>query len=539
MNSSRHILVSIDTQRLALVEHGKILREYVISTAARGMGFVEGSLRTPTGRFRLIEKIGRDAAPNTIFKGRAPNGTWKPGDDGGEDLILARILRLDGLDPENQNTKDRFIYIHGTNHTKQLGKPASHGCIRMAPSDIIDLFPMVNEGMDVMVEPQSKPKGKLFFIDCDSTLSSIEGIDELARERGQEIHRQVAEMTRAAMHGEIGLDDVFAKRLELIAPGAEVLNRVANLYIEKMVPGAKQLATTLRRAGWTPVILSGGFKQLIEPLAREIGIDHVEAVPLLLDDDGDFLGYDTSHPASKNMGKCDVIRDWQAATMPTATVMMGDGASDLETRECVDAFVCYTGVVERPDVSSRADIIIHDMCKLPELLQSLEDLISHQIKFASVSDIMNGPGDMSTRTAKKAAKKANASKAAANPKPAAKKSAITGKRYTPGEKKEIIDFIVDYNAKNGRGGQLHAFKKWGVSQITIANWLKQSGNTPKAAKTPKAKKSVATASKVAAASGGSMEAKLAKLLQLSKSIAATETSLTAMRKEFEAIKASL
>lgn len=548
MNSARHIRVSIDRQRLALVENGRNIREYTISTSARGVGFTEGSFRTPTGRFRLIDKIGRDAATNTIFKSRVPAGTWQPTQDAGEDLILARILRLDGLDPDNQNTRDRFIYIHGTNDTKNLGRPASHGCVRMAPSDIIDLFPMVNEGMEIIIEPQTKPKGKLFFIDCDSTLSAIEGIDELARARGAEVYEKVAEMTRAAMQGDIGLDEVFAKRIDLIRPDRAICEQIANLYIEQMVPGAKQIAADLRRAGWIPVILSGGFKPLIEPLARAIGIEHVEAVPLLLDEDGNYQGYDAAHPASQTMGKCQVIREWQAATLPTATVMMGDGASDLETRECVDVFICYAGVVDRPSVSASADIKIHDMTQISEIISNLEDFISNKKDVDLSLNNKHGHADMSSKTAKKVVTKA-----------ATKKSGVKGKRYTPAEKKEIVDFILEYNAKNGRGGQSRAFEKWGVSQLTIAGWLKKSGAkpaaaAPKVAKAPKAAKvskkgakkaapkaaaAPAAAPAPVASTGGSLQAKLAKLIELDRSISSTEASLVSMKREFASLKASL
>lgn len=552
MNQSRHIRVSIDRQRLTLVDGERSLREYSISTSARGMGFADGSFRTPTGRFRIVEKIGHEAPGNMIFKGRIPAGRWTPGKKEDGDIILARILRLDGLDPDNQNTLDRCIYIHGTNDTKNLGRPASHGCVRMSPSDIIDLFPMLNEGMEVVIEPQSKPKGKLFFIDCDSTLSYIEGIDELARASGPEIFENVASMTRAAMQGEIGLDEVFGKRIDLIRPDKATRDHVADLYIQKMVPGAKQIAAELRSAGWTPIILSGGFKQLIEPLARLIGIDHVEAVPFVLDHQGDFIGYDASHPASHTMGKCKIIRDWQQATMPEATVMMGDGASDLETRECVDAFICYTGVVDRPNVSAGADIILHDMRIIGETLAKIEDLISDELNVDLSTISHHRVRDMSSKSAKKVIKKAPAKKAAAfNPKtsnseaakPVAKKGNITGKRYTPDEKKEIIDFIVDYNSKNGRGGQMRACEKWGVSQITIGTWLKKSGNkvtTAKAAKKSTQKVAKKATTKVApAAAGGSLQTKLAKLLELDKSITTAEASLVAMKKEFAALKASL
>ena len=555
MNPNRHIRVSIDRQRLTLVEHAKVLREYAISTSARGMGFAEGSFRTPTGNFRIIDKIGHSATSDTIFKGRVPAGKWIPGKDAGEDLILARILRLDGLDPENRNTRDRFIYIHGTNDTRHLGRPASHGCVRMAPGDIIDLFPMINEGMEVVIEPQTKPKGRLFFIDCDSTLSSIEGVDELARARGPEIYEKVAEMTRAAMHGEIPLDEVFAKRLDLIRPDKALCDEVAALYIKHMVPGAENIAADLRRAGWTPVILSGGFKQIIEPLARRIGIDHVEAVPLIFDADGRHAGYDSSHPASHTMGKCRIIRDWQAATLPASTVMMGDGASDLETLECVDAFVCFTGVVDRPMVSAAADVILNDMKKLSETIPRIDEIMRHKISIDLSTHPSNSRGDMSSKKVSKVAKQAPTKTAAKTAtktatKTAAKKSAVKGKRYTPAEKKEILDFIADHNAKNGRGGQTRAAEKYGVAQLTLSSWLKGGGkkagkkaSTKKAAAkkaaTPAAAAAAPAAAKAPAATSGSLQVKLAKLLELDKSIASTEAELAAMKKEFTTLKNSL
>ncbi len=550
MNQERHIRVSIDRQRLALVEHGKTIREYAISTSSRGTGFAEGSFRTPTGKFRIVERLGHDASANTIFKGRVEAGTWQPGVSYGHDLIMARILRLDGLDPENSNTLDRNIYIHGTNHKEQLGRPAGHGCVRMAPNDIIDLFRMVNEGMEVVIEPQTMPKGGLFFMDCDSTLSAIEGIDELARLRGGDVYERVAEMTRAAMEGEVDLESVFAERLELIRPDRGLCDEVAGMYVERKVAGVLQLAASLRRAGWTPVIVSGGFAPLIRPLAMELGVEHVEAVGIDFDESGSYSGYDVSHPAARAGGKCEIIREWCDAVMPKAAVMMGDGASDLETRECVDAFVCFSGVVKRPVVCAGADLVVSDMQNTNELFVMLDqlmrgekirnskfdvDLISQDDQFESAMS--------SKKTATKTAKKE------APAKDTTKKSPVKGKRYTDGEKKEILDFISDYNAKNGRGGQTKASEKYGVTQITLANWLKGAGKKSKPAKAaqPAAKAAVAAptpatvgpAPVVAKATGGDLSAKLNRLLALHTEVANAKATVTKLEREFESLKSSL
>lgn len=142
--------ISIRRQRLALKRDRKTLRTYPISTSRFGVGFEEGSLKTPLGRFRITEKIGHGAPAGTIFKARVP---LQPGDPlpETEDLITSRILWLEGLDKDNANTRDRYIYIHGTKHEDRIGLPDSHGCIRMRNADVMELFDLVEEGTPVVI----------------------------------------------------------------------------------------------------------------------------------------------------------------------------------------------------------------------------------------------------------------------------------------------------------------------------------------------------------------------------------------------------
>jgi len=142
--------ISIAAQRLRLMEGGKCLAEYTISTAANGPGFEEGSYCTPTGRFVIAEKFGSGEPLGTIFKARQPVGIWN-GERVADDLVLTRILWLDGLDPENANTHERYIYIHGTNQEEKLGSPASCGCIRMSNVEIAELFDRVKVGDEVVI----------------------------------------------------------------------------------------------------------------------------------------------------------------------------------------------------------------------------------------------------------------------------------------------------------------------------------------------------------------------------------------------------
>ena len=373
MKPTRRLEVSIDDQTLKVIAGDQCIRQFDISTAAKGMGFAMDSYRTPTGRFRVAEKIGADETSGTIFKMRVPVGVWQPGDATESDLVLSRILRLDGLEPANANTLERYIYIHGTNHENQLGHPASHGCIRLGNAAMIELFDLVDAGTELIIHPATTRRGKLFFIDCDSTLSTIEGIDELARGKGDDVFAQVVELTNAAMNGEIPISEVFPQRMEMIRPDRKLCDEVAALYLATVVPGAVEMIREMKRDGWLPVILSGGFAPLIQPLARHLGIDHLEAVPLYFHDDGSYKGYATDYPTTRNLGKNEVIREWKQALHPERVLMMGDGMSDLETKPDVDAFIGFGGVVARPKVASCCDYWLTDMNDS----SMLKDIMSH------------------------------------------------------------------------------------------------------------------------------------------------------------------
>ena len=361
MNSPRRLIINLDDQALHVFEGESCIRQFRISSATKGMGFVLDTYRTPTGRFRIAGKIGTGEPVGTIFKTRIPSGQWQPGDESKADLILSRILLLDGLDPENANSLERCIYIHGTNHEDKLGQPASHGCIRLGSAEMVELFDTVEEGDEVIIHPATKRRGKLFFIDCDSTLSTIEGIDELARARGHEVFERVVALTHAAMNGAVPISEVFFRRMEMIRPDRVLCDQIAELYKATVVPGVLELIQEVKEEGWLPVILSGGFAPLIEPLARLLGIAHVEAVPIYFNQDGSYKGYDECYPTTRNLGKNEVIRDWKQAMLPERVVMMGDGVSDLETQRDVDLFIGFGGVVKRPIVQNGCDYWLADM----------------------------------------------------------------------------------------------------------------------------------------------------------------------------------
>ncbi len=156
------IFVSIPEQMLYLVENGVPVWQARCSTATAGVGSREGSLQTPTGWHKVETKIGADMPWGQVFRSReATKAVWKPGVETKEDLVLTRVLPLDGLEPGVNQGKDkegkvvdsrvRGIYIHGTNGEENIGKPASHGCVRLLNDDVITLFDLVPAGALVYI----------------------------------------------------------------------------------------------------------------------------------------------------------------------------------------------------------------------------------------------------------------------------------------------------------------------------------------------------------------------------------------------------
>jgi L,D-transpeptidase YbiS len=148
--SSHKIRIDTKAQTLHLLHDQKVVHQFPISTSRFGLGQAAGSSQTPLGRFRIYQKIGGDQPLNTVFRGRVP--VTNPSDwDKESDLITSRILWLEGVEPHNENTRERLIYIHGTNEEHLIGQPASHGCVRMRNEDIARLFDLVEAGTEVEI----------------------------------------------------------------------------------------------------------------------------------------------------------------------------------------------------------------------------------------------------------------------------------------------------------------------------------------------------------------------------------------------------
>jgi len=191
--------------------------------------------------------------------------------------------------------------------------------------------------------------------DCDSTLTAIEGIDELARGHRDEI----AELTRLAMSGSVPLEDVYARRLDIIRPSRADVEAVGRRYVEQVVPGAVETVAALHAAGVVVQVLSGGLAPAVRILARHLGVaqERVAAVEISFDERGRYAGFDRSSPLARSGGK----RRWleeRANGLPRPRLLVGDGATDIEARPALEAVALFTGVVTREEIARQADIVI-------------------------------------------------------------------------------------------------------------------------------------------------------------------------------------
>ncbi len=211
----------------------------------------------------------------------------------------------------------------------------------------------------------------LIFFDCDSTLSSIEGIDELARFKGKE--GRVGLLTNKAMDGELDLAEVYGKRLRAIKPTRAQLKAVEERYWETMVEDAQDVIAALRALGKQVFIISGGLIDAVRGFGRRLGVEpeRIRAVELEYNElSGRWWDYHepkaqhaktyldySEGPLTVSSGKARIVRE-MAGDLPGRRMMIGDGSSDLAARSAVDLLVGYGGVVSRESVQAEADIFV-------------------------------------------------------------------------------------------------------------------------------------------------------------------------------------
>lgn len=212
-----------------------------------------------------------------------------------------------------------------------------------------------------------KLRYRSLVLDVDSTVAGIEGIDWLAARRGPEVAQQTSALTHGAMDGSVKLEEVYALRLERIRPGRDDIFALSRAYVGAIAPGAVETIGRVRGAGVRVVLVSGGLRQALLPLARRVGLapEDLHAVSIEFDSAGRYLAHDATSPLTRGDGKRDVVASLH---LEHPIIAVGDGATDVAMRDAADSFVAFTGFASRPNVVARADASVSSFAELQRLL---------------------------------------------------------------------------------------------------------------------------------------------------------------------------
>ena len=204
-------------------------------------------------------------------------------------------------------------------------------------------------------------------LDVDSTLSGVEGIDWLASQRGAEVQAWSGSLTARAMEGLIPIEAVYGERMGIVKPTLSEIQELSAIYIDRVAPGARETLAELREHGVELVLVSGGLREAILPLAKELGIreEQVHAVSVFFGSDGEYTGFDERSLMTRQNGKRATVKE-MALKGPVLAV--GDGMTDCEIRPVVDGFAAFTGFMKRDPVVERADYVIENFDQLRALV---------------------------------------------------------------------------------------------------------------------------------------------------------------------------
>lgn len=213
-----------------------------------------------------------------------------------------------------------------------------------------------------------KTRFGLVCFDVDSTLVDLEGIDFLAA--GNE---EVVRLTDAAMNGEIPLEEVYARRLEIVRPTRAMIAALADEYVARRLPDARDVIQALRAARVDVHLVTAGIEQAILPLAESLGLAprSVHAVRLVFGPEGEYVDFDRRSPLTRQRGKETVVVNLRVRSKGKAA-FVGDGVSDLETKDAVDLFIGFGGVRRRDEVERAADAYVTAKSLAP-VLELLEE----------------------------------------------------------------------------------------------------------------------------------------------------------------------
>ena len=205
--------------------------------------------------------------------------------------------------------------------------------------------------------------------DVDSTVIAEEGIDVLAEYKGQ--GEKVAELTRQAMGGSADFRSALTERLNLIRPSMQDFDILLRQHPVSLSPGINELIDTLQARGTHVYLVSGGFRQMINSVADHVNIPYnrIYANNILFDEQGNYMGFDSTEPTSSDGGKAQVISMLKDVHGYQTIVMVGDGATDMQAKPPADAFIGYGGTTVRDNVRDNADLYVTSFDDLVRILR--------------------------------------------------------------------------------------------------------------------------------------------------------------------------
>ena len=205
------------------------------------------------------------------------------------------------------------------------------------------------------------------ILDVDSTLSDVEGIDWLAAQRGAEIEAWSAGLTERAMQGDLPIEAVYGERMRIVKPTLPEIEKLGKIYIERMATRAVETIGELRANDVEVVMVSGGLRQAILPLARELGVgeENVYAVSVFFDQDGGYAGFDDASLLTRQSGKRTIVGQMD---LKGPILAVGDGMTDCEIKSVVQGFAAFTGFTRREAVIELADYVIESFDQLRDLV---------------------------------------------------------------------------------------------------------------------------------------------------------------------------
>jgi phosphoserine phosphatase len=205
------------------------------------------------------------------------------------------------------------------------------------------------------------------ILDVDSTLSDVEGIDWLAALRGADVEKWSESLTAKAMAGGLPIEAVYAERMAVVKPTRAEIEELGKVYLRCMAAGARETIAELVKNDVDVVMVSGGLREAIIPLASELGIpeENVHAVSVFFAPDGAYAGFDERSPFTQQTGKRTTVEKMR---LRAPVLAVGDGMTDAEMKPVVASFAAFTGFKRRVPVVELADYVIENFDQLRNLV---------------------------------------------------------------------------------------------------------------------------------------------------------------------------